>query len=147
MDAFLNWFFAFVTTMFSGIWQGLKSFFLGIIHIFDFGTYFGLFAKYQADFGVFGWICAVLAFILVYAFWIGIIVLLVLLVRKYIRFRATLVSNEDLLEEIADLHRDVVRLTQEKERIMALKTSSNLTADELNMMLNAGDVASETAST
>lgn len=147
MDAFLNWFFAFVTTMFSGIWQGLKSFFLGIIHIFDFGTYFGLFAKYQADFGVLGWILAVLAFILVYAFWIGIIVLFVLLVRKYVRFRATLVSNEDLLEEIADLHRDVVRLTQEKERIMALKTSSNLSADELNMMLNAGDVASETAST
>ena len=42
MDAFLNWFFAFITTMFSGIWQGIKNLFLGFVHIFDFGTYFDL---------------------------------------------------------------------------------------------------------
>ena len=82
MEAFLNWFFAFITTMFSGIWQGIKSLFLGIVHIFDFGTYFDLFSQFQSDFGPIGWILAILSFILVYAFWLGLLVLFVLLIRK-----------------------------------------------------------------
>ena len=44
-----------------------------------------------------------------------------MLVRKYIRFRRSVVGNEDVLQELADLHRDVIRLTKEKEKIMALK--------------------------
>lgn len=131
MDAFLNWFFAFITKMFGGIWQGLKSFFLGFVHIFDFGTYFGLFSQYQGSFGILGWIFAVLAFVLVYAFWTGLIVLIVLLIRKYIRYRSSLACNEDLLEEIAELHKDVTRLTKEKERIIALKSGVNIGQDEL----------------
>ena len=130
MEAFLNWFFTFITTMFSGIWQGIESFFLGIIHIFDFGTYFGLFSQYQSEFGVGGWILAILSFILVYAFWIGLVFLIVLLIRKYIRFRSSIVCNEDLLEEIAVLHKDVARLTKEKERIIALKSNVALGDDQ-----------------
>ena len=126
MDAFLNWFFAFITTMFSGIWQGIKNLFLGFIHIFDFGTYFDLFAQFQSEFGAIGWILAILSFILIYAFWIGLFVLFVLMIRKLVRYRATVVSNEDLLEEIDNLHRDVVRLTQEKERILAMKCASGI---------------------
>lgn len=139
MDAFLNWFFAFITTMFSGIWQGIKSMFLGIVHIFDFGTYFGLFSQFQSGFGVIGWILAVLAFILVYCFWFGLILLIVLLIRKYIRFRTSLVGNEDLLEEIADLHRDVIRLTKEKERIITLKSTANIDGQELSIALRPAD--------
>ena len=87
MDGFLNWFFAFLTTMFSGIWSGIVSFFKGLINVFNFKTYFGLFSMYQEQFGAIGWILAIISFILVYAFWAGIILLLVLLARKYIRFR------------------------------------------------------------
>ena len=122
MDAFLNWFFAFITTMFSGIWQGIKSFFLGIIHIFDFGIYFGLFSKYQSGFGVGGWILAVLSLILVYAFWLGLVFLLVLGIRRFFRYRASLAVNEDLLDEISVLQKEVARLTKEKECIIGLKT-------------------------
>lgn len=140
MDAFLNWFFTFITDMFSGIWQGIKELFLGIIHIFDFGTYFGFFEMYKSGFGFWGWVLAILSFILVYAFWFGLIFLIVLLVRKYIRFRSSLVCNEDLLEEIADLHRDVVRLTREKERIMALKSSASIGNEELSVILRDDDM-------
>ncbi|MGN1099571.1 MAG: hypothetical protein ACI4S9_04450, partial [Christensenellales bacterium] len=134
MDAFLNWFFAFITTMFSGIWQGIKSLFLGFIHIFDFGMYFDLVKQFQSEFGAIGWILAILTFILVYAFWIGLFVLLVLMIRKLFRYRATVVSNEDLLEEIDNLHRDVVRLTQEKERILAMKCAGGV-GDGVSLVL------------
>ncbi|MBQ0010527.1 MAG: hypothetical protein KBS76_05455 [Ruminococcus sp.] len=121
MDGFFTWFFALITTMFGGVWNSIVSFFRGIFLIFDFKTYIGLFAMHRHSFGVIGWILAVLCFILVYAFWFGVVFLIVMLVRKYVRFRQSIVGNEDMLEEIAELHRDVVRLTREKEKILKMK--------------------------
>ena len=136
MEGYLNWFFAFITTMFSGIWKGITSLFKGLVGIFDFKTYFGQFSYYQQDFGVIGWILSILSFILVYAFWGALIFLIVLVVRKYIRFRRSIVGNEDLLEEIADLHRDVIRLTKEKEKIISMKLSGSIKGyDELETAL------------
>jgi len=56
-----------------------------------------------------------------------------------VRFRKTLVGNEDLLEEIADLHRDVINLTAEKERILALKVGpGGVSSDDLREIFSAG---------
>ena len=121
MEGFLNWFFAFMTTMLEGIWMIIKNFFLGLVQIFNIPNYIKQFTIYKSDLNVLGWILAIFCFILTFAVWATLIFLLILLIRKYIRFRKTLVGNEDLLEEIADLHRDVIKLTAEKERIMAMK--------------------------
>ena len=121
MEGFLNWFFAFMTTMLEGIWMIIKNFFLGLVQIFNIPNYIKQFTIYKSDLNVLGWILAIFCFILTFAVWATLIFLLILLIRKYIRFRKTLVGNEDLLEEIADLHRDVIKFTAEKERIMAMK--------------------------
>ena len=143
MEGYLNWFFAFVTTLFSGIWNGIVNFFKGLIGIFDFKTYFGQFSYYQQDFGVMGWVLSIISFILVYAFWAALIYLIVLVIRKYVRFRRSIVGNEDLLEEIADLHRDVVKLTKEKEKIISMKLSGNIKGyDELEAILGEEEQAS-----
>ncbi len=135
MDAFLSWFFAFMTTLLGGVWQIFKNLFLGLVQIFNFPQYFDQLSQYKNGFGVIGWILCVLSFILVYGIIAILVFLIILGIRKYIRFRKTLVGNEDLLEEIADLHRDVVRLTQEKERILALKVGQNgLTMEQINQI-------------
>ena len=46
-----------------------------------------------------------------------------MIIRKYIRFRHSIVSNEDLLEEISVLQRDVMKMAKEKDRIMAMKVA------------------------
>jgi len=129
MDNFLEWFFSFITTMFTGVWNGIKYLALGIYSIIDFKTYFGIFGKYTLSW--YEWIFAILAFILVYLFWVGLGFLLFIGIRKYIRFRRTIVGREDLLEEIADLNRNVIKLTKEKEEIIKLKVSANMSADDL----------------
>lgn len=123
MSAFLNWFFAFITTMFGNLWKGIVSLVRGIIGIFRFDIYFGLFSKYQNNFGAGGWILAVLAFILVYVFWAAVIFLIVLLVKRAIRIRRSKTKQEDLLEEIANLHKDLDKAIAEKERIIEMKVS------------------------
>jgi hypothetical protein len=121
MGAFFDWFFAFLTTMIDGIWKIISGIFGGIFQVFNIVSYINQFNSYKGDFSVLDWILSILAFILVMAIWVIIIYMAFLLVRKYLRFRKSAVGSEDLLEEVADLHRDVVRLNQEKERILALK--------------------------
>ncbi len=152
MDAFLNWFFAFITTMFGNLWKGIVSFFSGIIGIFRFDVYFGLFSQYNEGFGVLGWIFAVFALILVYAFWAAVIFLIVLAVRKAVLNRKANANRDDLLDEIATLHRDLDKAITEKERIIEMKVSpdmdySKLLSDadrEENSVIESDNVKEET---
>ena len=123
MNGFLKWFFVFISEMlkgfgmiFGGLWKGLKQ-------IFNIKNYISVFKTYSTNFGVGGWILAVLAIVLVIAVYVLIVFLIVLAVRKYIRFRHSIVSDEDLLEEIAELQRQVLKMTKEKDEIMAMKVA------------------------
>ena len=132
---FLTWFKAFFGNIIDGFWTILKGIGLGVVKIFDFPYYFKLWNEESVNFGVLDWVFSIIAFILVFAVIAGLIFLLVLGIRKFIRFRSTLVGNEDLLEEISDLHRDVLRLTNEKERIMQLKvTQAGLSYEQMKKM-------------
>ena len=139
MDGFLNWFFAFMTTILEAIWNGISGVFIAIFQIFNFPAVFDQLSQYKGDFNVLGWILCVLTIILAYGIWLAIAFLIILGIRKYVRFRKTLVGNEDLLEEIADLHRDVINLTAEKERILALKVGpGGVSSDDLREIFSAG---------
>ncbi len=144
MDAFMNWFFAFMTSWLEAIWNGISSMFSAIAFIFNFPVLFDQLSRYKNDFNVLGWILCGLTVLLVYGAFVALVFLITLVIRKYVRFRRTLVGNEDLLEEIADLHRDVVRLTAEKERIIAMKLDpSGVTYDQLRAMFEAENPAME----
>ena len=119
-DNFRNWFLMFMKQMLGGIWQILSNFALGIGQIFNFGVYGRQLAGFQ--FG-WTWILVILVLLLAIGIWGGLVWLIIMAIRKYIRFRRTIVGKEDLLEEIAELHRDVIRLTAEKEKIMNLKVA------------------------
>lgn len=141
---FLTWFKAFFDNMLGGVLMVVKGIVLGIIKIFNLPYYFKIWADEAPNFGVFDWIFSILAFLLVLAVWAGVIFLAVLAVRKYIRFRRGIVGNEDLLEEIADLHRDVLRLTSEKERIMQLKVSqAGLSYDQFKELMESTEEPAE----
>ena len=138
MEGFLNWVGEeFLMPMINGIWQIIKSIGLGIYHIFNIPGYIISIGRYSGNFSVIDWVFTILTFLMTYAIWAILLYILILLIRKYVRFRATLVGNEDLLEEIADLHRDVVRLTEEKAKIMELKLSgqTNITPEQIEEIL------------
>ena len=104
------------TEIILGLWGGIKR-------IFNIPNYIAIFKQYSPNFTVTGWILAVLAIVLVAAIYLLLVFLIILAVRKYIRFRHSIVSNEDLLEEIAQLQRQVLKMAKEKDEIMAMKIS------------------------
>lgn len=123
MNAFLKWFFVFISEMlkgfaqiFTGLWGGLKQ-------IFNIKNYISIFKSYSTEFGALAWILSVLAIVIVAAIFVIVALMIVLAVRKYVRFRHSIVSNEDLLEEIALLQRRVLKMTKEKDEIMAMKVA------------------------
>ena len=127
----------FMKQMLGGIWQAISNLFLGIGQIFNFGVYGRQLAGQQ--FG-WAWVLVILVLLLTLAIWGALIFLIILAIRKYIRFRRTAVGREDLLEEIAELHRDVIRLTAEKEKIMNLKVASaGLSREEMQAVLGVSD--------
>jgi hypothetical protein len=99
-----------------GIGRGFKQ-------IFNIKNYIEIFKSFSKDFSALSWILAVLAIVIVAAIYLLIVTMIVLAVRKYIRFRHSLVSNEDLLEEMGELQRKVMKLMKEKDEIMAMKVS------------------------
>ena len=137
MSGFLDWFFAFLTTMIDGVWTVLSGVFSGFVQVFNVVGYIQQFNTYKNSFGAIDWILAIIGFILVFAIWGILIYLAVLGIRKYLRFRKSAVGSEDMLEEIAHLHRDVLKLTKERERLLALKIGeTSISVDELNAIFD-----------
>ncbi len=123
MNGFLKWFFAFMSEMLKGYAEIVNGAVRGIKQIFDIKNYIEIFKEYSTDFGALGWILSILSIIIIIAIYVLIAVMIFMFIRKYIRFRHSLVSNEDLLEEIALLQRRVMKMAKEKDEIMAMKVA------------------------
>ena len=123
MDTFFRFLYEFLSQFFSGFilfFIGIKN---GIISMFNIPKYISIVVFYKDDFNTPEWILVSIAIIILIAIVGGIIFLIYFLIRKYIRFHKTIVEQESLLEEVAELNQQVATLMEEKERILAMKVS------------------------
>jgi len=120
---FLTWFKEFFSHMLNGFLNIFKGLFYGIIQIFDFPYYFKLWAQESANFTALDWILSVLSFILIIAVWIAVFFFIALGISKFVRYRKSVLNHEDLLEEIADLHKETRKLSSEKDKLIQLKVT------------------------
>ncbi len=124
MSVLLNFIQDFLGQFFvSGFWGVLKGIGLGIANIFNFPKYIEIFKKYSSNFGAGEWALAILCIILIVAALAAIALVIALLVKKYVRVRKTLVDQEELLNEVGNLNREVIKLNMEKQKILAMKVS------------------------
>ena len=149
MGAFLDWFYAFATTIVDGLWQIISGIFNGIVQIFNVGGHFQQISLYQDGFDVLSWVLFAITCIVFLGILGCIIYLIYLAIRKAVRQRKAAVTNQDLLEEVAILHKNVVKLTKEKEKILALKIGqTTVSVDDLNEIFNDNEEeGAETAAT
>ena len=118
---------------------------LGIVKIFNIKAYIDIFKSYSKDFGTGGWILSILAIIVVTAIHVLIIFLIFMAIRKYVRFRHSIVSNEDLLEELTVLQKRVMKMAKEKDEIMAMKVAQIGGGSGMNFNFNETDFENEDA--
>ena len=91
--------------------------------MFNIKEYIAIINFYKDDFKIAEWILVALAILIVLAIVGGIIFIIYFLIRKYMKFRKTVVEEESLLEEVAELNNQVADLMAEKESILAMKVS------------------------
>ena len=123
MQTFLRFLYEFLMQFFSGI----KTIFFGLVNgikeIFNIPSYIKIINFYKDDFNGPEWVFVILAIVLTIVLVLSIFLIIFFLIRKYLRFRKTIVEQEDLLEEVANLNNEVSSLMKEKESILAMKVS------------------------
>ena len=67
MSTFVHFLFEFISVFFDGVIYIFKGFFNGIIQIFNFKEYLRVFNYYKGEFGVSGWILAIIVALVVLA--------------------------------------------------------------------------------
>ena len=123
MDTFFRFLYEFLSQFFSGFIAFFKGIKTGLINMFNIPEYVAIVGFYKDDFSAPEWILVALAIICIVAIVFGMGFLIYFLIRKYLRFRKTLVEQESLLEEVASLNNQVATLMEEKENILAMKVS------------------------
>ena len=123
MDTFFKFLYEFLKQFFSAFILMFKGIIEGVKKMFNVKEYIALINFYKDDFKASEWIFVVLAIVIVVVILTIIILLVYFLIRKYLRFRKTLVEQESLLDEVATLNNEVSSLVKEKEDILAMKVS------------------------
>lgn len=140
MDTYLRFLYEFLMQFFSGIQIIIFGVIDGIKQMFNIKSYTEIITFYKEDFNGPEWL-----FVGLSVFFILLLLALIILIcyffgRKYIRFRKTLVEQEELLEEVSVLNSEVSSLIKEKESILAMKVS------QLGLKPNESDIVDENES-
>lgn len=123
MDTFFRFLYEILSNFFEGFVIIFKALLKGIKKMFDINSYIKIVNFYKEDFKGGEWLLVAIAIIAILLVVSLIVILIVFLIRKYIRFRKTLVEQESLLDEVAILNNKVASLVKEKQEILAMKVS------------------------
>ena len=119
METYIRFLYEFLDQLFGVVVNAIKDCFLGILQMFDFRAYSALIRHYSADFTGGEWFLVIVAIIVTMLLLALLIGCVYFLIRKYVRFRKSLVEQESLLEEVAALNNEVSVLMKEKQDILA----------------------------
>ncbi len=103
--------------------KGIGSIFWGILHIFYNEGYADAFKNYTEYFGAGEWAVAIIFILLIVAAIVAIIVLAALGIRKLARLQKAKVLPQDLVEECANLKKQIIKMSAEKDRILGMRVS------------------------
>lgn len=103
--------------------KGIGSIFWGIIHIFYNDGYSDAFKNYTEHFGAGEWAVAIIFIILIVAAIVAVLVLIGFGIRKLVRISRAKVLPQDLVDECANLKKQIIKMSAEKDRILGMRVS------------------------
>ncbi len=103
--------------------KGIGSIFWGFLHIFYNDGYRDAFVNYTDQFGAGEWAVAIIFIVLIVAALVAIVWLIVWGLTKLIRINKNAVLPQDLVEECANLKKQIIKMSAEKDRILGMKVS------------------------
>ncbi len=123
METFFRFAYEFLGVFLSGLIHVAKAIVNSFAMTFNFAEYIKIVRAYSADFNIAEWVFVVIVIVMVVAVVVGFFLLLAQLIKKYMRIRKSLVEQEAMLQEVAELNKKVLNLSKEKDEILAMKVS------------------------
>lgn len=123
MIEFVRYYIDFLRNLWDNIVEFFRQVFAIIANIFYHYPieYIRRLIEFSKEFNFLDWIAAIVIIALNIAFVVFLLIRLVLLIRKYIKFNRSEITKEKLMAEIGVLSQRIVELTDEKNQILALK--------------------------
>lgn len=123
MSGFLRFFYEFFMSFITALVNLIKDFFVNIFDLINVVKYAEIFNKYMRDFAWYEWMFAILT-LLVFTAFLGLVIFLIVAgVRSWFLKRKVRLEKQALVEQIDALNKKVLRLIDEKDKIMAMQVS------------------------
>ncbi len=139
MDTFFRFLYELVNNIVSGLFTIGKGLLEGLKLILNFTAFFNLVSQYQKDFTGPEWVLVAITILFMIILYGGIILLVVFTAKKFVK-KFKPISKSALINEVEDLNKKVLKLSKEKDEILAMKVSQlGIRPDE-----NAEDLENDT---
>ena len=123
MNTFLRFLYEFVNQFISGLLSIVNGVINGIKQFFNFPAYYNVISEYKNDFTGPEWVLTAITVLFMVVFYGLIIFLITFIVKKYLKLRKPSVEKKALIDEVAELNKQVVKLSKEKDEILKMKVS------------------------
>lgn len=123
MDNFLKYFYQDFGRVFKALIEIFSSFFNFINYLFNFPMRLEIIRQYDKSFSVWEWVMLVITEIILVAAAVGIIVLVVKLFRKLFRFRIPVKKYDEVVKQVKNLQRDLLRANYEKDKLLQMRVA------------------------
>ncbi len=123
METFTRFLYEFLEQFFSGLIGVAKALGECLKQMFDLKAYQNILNTYKGDLSTPEWVLVIISILCILILIALVVGLIVLLVRKYMKFRRQAINQDELLDEVASLNSQVAKLVKEKEEILAMKVS------------------------
>lgn len=121
MDTYFRFLYEFLSVFFKGIGTIFTGLGTGLMQMFDFNQYLYVIHYYQKELNSGEWVLTVIAVIALLIILAIITLLVFVIVKRILKIKKNSLDQEAMLDEIANLNKEVNQLMIEKQKILGMK--------------------------
>ncbi|MBQ7035795.1 MAG: hypothetical protein IJN34_08675 [Clostridia bacterium] len=123
LDNFFRYFYEDIGRIFQALWEVLLAVLNFFNYLLNFPMRMKLIQSHSADFGTMDWVLLLITHLILIGLIIGLIALLVRLFRHIFRFRVPVKKHDEVVRQVRQLQRDLIRANYEKDKLLSLKVA------------------------
>ena len=143
MASYVEFLYAVLKQFFTGFWDIISGIFSGAVSVVDVPAYMDIFDEYSGGFDTIAWILAIVTMLVIAGILVAIILLIVAMVKIIIKRRKVYANQRELLNEVNKLNGQVIKLTKEKDRILAIKNTGSSLVGNMDIIDENGNDTTE----
>ena len=124
MASFVEFLYQILKQFFGGFWSIIAGIFGGLFSLVNVSDYIHIFDEFSEGFNVIAWVLAILTILVLIAILAALVMFAIIFVKRRIRAYQAVKNQLALVNEVSKLNAQVIRLTKEKDKILAIKAGA-----------------------